>query len=50
MVQIQKPELLVLQAEKEKFLDRFFYASKISSIIKKTGIPVLILHPNPEKE
>lgn len=49
MVQIQKPDLLVMQAEKEKFLDRIFYASNISSIIKKTKIPILILHPTPEK-
>ncbi len=47
LVQIQKSDLLVLQAEKEKFLERFFYTSKISSIIKKSGIPVLILHPTP---
>lgn len=48
IVQIQKPDLLVLQAEKESFLERFFHASNISSIIKKTTIPVLILHPEKE--
>lgn len=50
IVQIQKPDLLVLQAEKENFLERFFHASYISSIIKRTKIPVLILHPTAEKE
>ncbi|MFO7719061.1 MAG: universal stress protein [Gillisia sp.] len=50
IAQIQKPDLMVLQAEKENFLERFFYLSNISSIIKKTTIPVLILHPSPEKE
>lgn len=50
LLQVQKPDLLVLQAEKESFLDRFFYGSNISSIIKKTTIPVLILHPISEKE
>ncbi len=49
MVQIQKPDLLLLHAEKEKFLDRIFYASNISSVINKIKIPVLILHPTPEE-
>lgn len=48
--QIQKPDLLVLQVEKEKFLERFFHVSHLSSILKQTRIPVLILHPVPEKE
>ena len=50
VVQIQNPDLIVLKAEKEKFLDRFFYGSVISSIIKKTKVPVLILHPTSKKE
>lgn len=50
IAQIQKPDLIVLLAEKENFLERFFQASNISSIIKKTTIPLLILHTTPEKE
>ena len=50
IAQIQKADLMVLQAEQENFLERFFYLSNISSIIKKTTIPVLILHPTPQKE
>ncbi len=44
--QIQKQDLIVLQAEKENFLERIFHVSSISSIIKNTTIPVLILHPS----
>ncbi|MFO8146310.1 MAG: universal stress protein [Bacteroidota bacterium] len=50
VVQIKKPDILVLQAEEENFLERLFHSSSISSMIKKTTIPVLILHPTPEKE
>lgn len=50
IVQIQKPDLIVLKTEKENFLERFFHKSNISAIIKNTTVPVLILHPNPEKK